>query len=360
MEGYPLTRMPRSPSPFSIGNRPVGPGAPCFIIAEAGVNHNGDIRMAKQLVAAAADAGADAIKFQTFKAEDLVTAGAEKAEYQKKDGTGSTQLSMLRSLELPDDAFRELAVYARKKKILFLSTAFDDASLSLLAGLAVPAFKIPSGEITNLPLIGRIARLGKPVILSTGMSDLAEVGEAIACLRKNGCEEIVLLHCTTCYPAPLESVNLRILDTFRETFGLPVGYSDHTEGVLVSVAAVARGACLIEKHITLDRMLKGPDHAASIEPAELKRMVAAIRDVETALGSPEKQLQVCEAGNRDAARKSIVAARAIPRGAVIDESMLALKRPGTGLSPAYLGEIVGRKAKAAIKKDTLVTRDMVA
>ena len=344
-----------------IGKRNVGEGEPCFIIAEAGVNHNGDIRLAKSLVDAACEAGADAIKFQTFRASRLVTRDAEKAEYQvKNDAAGeTTQFGMLEKLELSEEDFRALSAYAKKKGILFLSTAFDEESLDLLIRLHVPAFKIPSGEITNIPSIARIAREKKPVILSTGMSTLDEVEDAVRCLQEHGCREIILLHCTTSYPAPPASVNLRVMDTLRDTFRLPVGYSDHTEGCLVPVAAVARGASLIEKHLTLDRTLAGPDHAASIEPAELKRLITAIRKLETVLGTGEKRPDACEIGNRAVVRKSVVAAEQIPRGSVLTASMLALKRPGTGIGPKYLKELLGKRATMTIEKDTLIARDMI-
>jgi len=345
---------------ISVGNKKIGDGEPCFIIAEAGVNHNGDIALAKKLIDVACEAGADAIKFQTFKTSYLVTKNAEKAEYQKKTGAvGTTQFEMLKKLELSNTEFRKLSAYAKKRGILFLSTAFDEESIDLIVRLDVPAFKIPSGEITNIPCIERIAREKKPVILSTGMSTLEEVKDAVNCLKTHGCQEIIILHCTTSYPAPLESVNLRVLDTLRETFHLPVGYSDHTEGILVPIAAVARGACVIEKHITLDRTLTGPDHAASIEPGTLKELIAAIRQVEKALGTDDKRPDACEIKNRDVVRKSVVAREDISRGSLLLETMLTLKRPGTGIEPKFLKDLVGKRVKTAIEKDTLITRDMI-
>jgi len=345
---------------ITIGDKKIGDGEPCFIIAEAGVNHNGDLALAKKLIDAAAGSGADAIKFQTFRASHLVTRDARKADYQKKnDPDGATQFTMLENLELPESDFKKLSAHAKRKGIIFLSTAFDDGSLDLLIRLGVPAFKIPSGEITNFPMMEKIARGKKPVILSTGMSTLEEVKSAVACLRDHGCSEIVLLHCTTSYPAPAGSVNLRVLDTLRGAFHLPVGYSDHTEGILVPVAAVARGACVIEKHITLDRTLPGPDHAASIEPNELKRMVVAIRKVEQALGTDEKRPYPCEIRNRDVVRKSVVAAEPIRKGAILRESMLALKRPGTGIEPRFMKDLAGKRTTRAIEKDTLITWDMI-
>lgn len=341
-------------------NKKIRDRGPCFIIAEAGVNHNGDIGIAKALIDAAVEAGADAVKFQTFRAEELVTLTAEKAGYQKEnDPSETTQYNMLKKLELSERDFRTLSGYAKKKGILFLSTAFDDESLDVLIRLRVPAFKIPSGALTDFFCLERIAHQKKPVFLSTGMATLGEVRDAVTCLQDQGCTDIVLLHCTTSYPAPLESVNLRAMDTLRETFRLPVGYSDHTEGILVPVAAVARGACVIEKHLTLDRTLPGPDHAASIEPDELKEMIVAIRRAEKALGTAVKKPARCEIENRSVVRKSVVAAGQIRKGSVIQLPHLALKRPGTGIEPKYLKDLVGKRAKTTIKKDTLISWDMI-
>jgi len=343
-----------------IGNTRIGTGEPCFIIAEAGVNHNGDLNRAIHMIDAAVEAGANAIKFQTINAENLVTRTAEKAEYQKTNRRdSSTQYQMLKKLQLSESEFNILFTYAKKKKILFLSTAFDDSSLDILIRLNVPAFKIPSGEITNFPLMKRIACEGKPILLSTGMSSLKEVKAAISFIQKQGCTEIIVLHCTTCYPAPLESVNLRVLETFRNLFHIPVGYSDHTRGIHVPVAAVALGACTIEKHFTLNRNLSGPDHAASLEPDEFQRMVEAIRDVEGALGTRIKKLQSCEKSNRMVARKSIVAQQEIRKDSRISQEMITLKRPGTGIEPRCLKKIIGKKAKCTIQKDTVITWNMV-
>jgi len=343
-----------------LGNKKIGIGEPCFIIAEAGVNHNGDLTLAKKLIDMAYDAGADAIKFQTFRAAHLVTRNAEKAEYQKiNDKTTTTQYQMLKKLEFSKAEFKKLQSYAKKKGLIFLSTAFDDESIDLLAALKVPAYKVPSGEITNTPYLKKIASKNKPIIMSTGMSTMTEVEDALNQLRQYGCNEIILLHCTTSYPAPLESVNLRVLDTLNKTFGIPVGYSDHTEGIIVAIAAVARGACIIEKHITLDRTLPGPDHAASLEPVELKKMICAIRDVEKALGVPEKKLESCEVSNRRLVRKSIVAACDISKGSVLSETMLTQKRPGTGIEPKYTQDLVGKRVKNTIIKDSLIAWDMI-
>lgn len=345
---------------ISIRNRTIGEGQQCFIIAEAGVNHNGDIGLAKKLIDAACAARADAIKFQTFVTGDLVTESAEKAVYQMENDPGTlSQSEMLKKLELSEHDFFELSAYAKNNNILFLSTAFDTTSIGILSRLGVPAFKIPSGEITNIPYLKEIAILHTPVILSTGMSTLDEIQDAVTCLQENGSTEIVLLHCTTSYPAPLSSVNLRSIATLREHFGIPVGYSDHTEGITIPIAAVALGACIIEKHITLDRNLPGPDHRASLEPGDFTRMVTAIRETELALGSGEKQPQACELGNRQVARRSVVAALDIPAGTRLIPAMLAIKRPGTGIEPKHLGTVTGKTSRSAIKKDSVITWDMI-
>jgi N,N'-diacetyllegionaminate synthase len=345
---------------ISIGKRKIGDGEPCFIIAEAGVNHNGDPECARKLIDAAVEAQADAIKFQTFIAENLVTPSAQKAEYQKKGNSATdTQFQMLKSLELSEPVFKKLAAYAKQKGILFLSTAFDEKSLEMLFRLHVTAFKVPSGEITNFPFLKTIAEQRKPVILSTGMSTMAEVKDAVSCLREYGCKEIVILHCTTSYPAPPESVNLRAMNTLREEFHLPVGYSDHTAGISIPIAAAAMGACVIEKHFTLDRNLPGPDHAASLEPADFRQMVRAVREVESAAGNGKKDIQSCEVSIRDVVRKSIVAAKKIAPGSIISEDMLMMKRPGTGIEPRHLQNLIGKTATGIIKKDTVITWDMV-
>ena len=345
---------------ITIGQSEVGEKRPTFIIAEAGVNHNGEMPLAKELIDAAAGAGADAIKFQTYITDNLVTGTAEKAAYQTvRDPSTSSQYEMLKNLELSEENFSELSRYAAKNGILFLSTAFDSESLAILSRIGVPAYKIPSGEITNLPYLKEIAARQKPVLLSTGMSTIAEIEEALSCLRTHGCREIILLHCTTSYPTPLDSVNLLVIGALKERFGVPVGYSDHTEGILVPIAAVALGACVIEKHLTLDRNLPGPDHRASVEPAEFSSMVLAIRGVESALGSREKQPQECERENRNVARKSIVAARMIPAGTQLTPALLTIKRPGTGIEPKFLDTLAGKRARTDIKKDSVISSDMV-
>jgi N-acetylneuraminate synthase len=345
---------------IKIANRVIGEGEPCFIIAEAGVNHNGDVNLAKKLVDAAAAAGTDVIKFQTFTAEAIVTRNAEKAPYQKEvTGTGESQYDMLKKLELSEEAHRELKKYAEKRGIIFLSTPYDNASIDFLAELGVAALKVSSADITNLPLLAHTASRKLPVILSTGMATLEEIRDALETLRKNGCKDTALLHCVFNYPARVEDVNLRVMATLEKTFGLPVGYSDHTTGIEVSLAAVALGARIIEKHFTLDRKLPGPDHRASLEPAELKEMVAGIRNIEKATGSPVKRISAAEEENRLVCRRSIVAAKDIPEGAVITGDMLAFKRPGTGISPKYLRKIVGTKTLRNVKRDELLTWDIV-
>src|SRR5690606_33903649 len=299
---------------FRIGTRRIGPGQPVFIIAEAGVNHNGRLDLAHRLVDAAADAGADAVKFQTFRAERIASASAPRAKYQVASDSGDqSQVEMLKALELEPGDFRELAEHARERGLVFLSTPFDSESVDLLATLPVPAYKIGSGDLTNMPLLQRVAALGLPVILSTGMATLGEVEEALTWLRQAGDPPVALLHCTSAYPAPYDALNLRAMETLRQAFGCPVGYSDHSLGIEVPVAAVAIGACILEKHLTLDRSLPGPDHAASLEPAEFSLMVQAIRHIEVALGSPVKAPQPVEEDVRLAARKSIILK--VPRAA---------------------------------------------
>ncbi|VVE49558.1 N-acetylneuraminate synthase [Pandoraea aquatica] len=318
-----------------------------FIIAEAGVNHNGDVGLARQLIDAAAEAGADAVKFQTFRAAALVSREARMADYQKRNlGEETSQYEMLRRLELSDETQRELRAYAASRGILWFSTAFDPESLTFLISQELPVWKIPSGEITNYPYLRRIGALGRPVILSTGMSTLSDVEAALDVLQAAGTkrEDICVLHCTTEYPAPWQDVNLRAMNTLGNAFGLACGYSDHTTGIEIPIAAVALGARVIEKHFTLDRTLPGPDHAASLEPAELGAMVTSIRHVELALGDGVKRLTPSERSNRLVARKQIVAARAIPAGHVLSEEDLAVRRPGEGISPMEWPRVVGRKA----------------
>jgi len=345
---------------IKIGDLLIGSGEPAFIIAEAGVNHNGDVNLAKQLIDEAVKAGVDAVKFQTFHADNLVTCTAAKADYQKMTTpSDEPQFDMIKKLEFSDDVFQKLSDYAKKRKILFLSTPFDEESVNLLDRIGVPAYKIPSGEITNFPLLKKIAEKKKPIILSTGMATLGEVEDAFHYLKKSGAEDIILLHCTTSYPAPIHSVNLRAMETLRCVFRVPVGYSDHTEGITIPIAAVAFGACVLEKHFTLDRTLPGPDHKASLEPEELHAMVKAIRDVETALGNGIKGPNEEEETIKKVARKSIVAQCDIKAGNHLKEGDLAIKRPGTGIAPKYFGSIVNKKARIRILKDQVIRWEMI-
>ena len=340
---------------IKIRDRMIGHNQPVFIIAEAGVNHNGSLKLAKQLVAAASNAGADAVKFQTFIAEELVSINAPKAEYQKKTTDASeSQFDMIKKLELSKNNHKELMEYAERRGIIFLSTPFDEMSTDLLVELGVPLVKIGSGEITNYPFLKHIAKKNLPVILSTGMANIQEVREAVSVIKEAECKDLILLHCTSNYPARVEDCNLRAMKTMAEELNVPVGYSDHTLGIFVSIAAVAMGACVIEKHFTLDKNLFGPDHKASLEPDELKEMVRGIRIVEKALGSPVKAPVELELEVRDVARKSIVAKRDIPKGTVIIEDMLAFKRPGTGISPKYTDLLIGKAAKQDINKDEVI------
>lgn len=319
-----------------------------LIIAEAGVNHNGNMATARRLVDAAAEAGADLVKFQTYSAKTLVSAKAVKAEYQNRNeaGNSETQQSMLQRLELPKEAHFDLLSHCADRGIGFFSTAFDFDSLNFLNQLGLPRFKVPSGEITNLPYLRRVARFGKELILSTGMATLGEIEAALEVIEQSGCprNQITLLHCTTEYPAPYGEVNLRAIATLREAFGVAVGYSDHTEGIEISLAAVALGATIIEKHFTLDRSMPGPDHAASLQPDELRALVAGVRRIELALGSSRKQRTLSEEKNRVVVRKSIVASRNIKSGEVFSEENLTVKRPGSGLSPMHWDEVIGRLA----------------
>ena len=345
---------------IKIAGRPVGEGEPCFIIAEAGVNHNGDINLAKKLIDIAKEAGADAVKFQTFRAEEMVTKNAKKAEYQKETtGTKESQFEMIKRLELTESDFKELYNYTLEKGEIFLSSPFDKVSVELLDRLGVPAFKIPSGEITNSPLLKHIARKKKPIILSTGRSTLGEIEEALEVMRQEGMEEIILLHCVSCYPAKIEDMNLRAMETSKHAFKLPVGLSDHTMGITIPIAAVALGACILEKHFTLDKNLPGPDHRASLEPQELKQMVQAIRDVEKARGDGIKKPTQEEKENKKAARRSIVAKVDIPKGTIIAEEMLDIKRPGTGIEPRYLNLVVDAKAVRGIKQNGAINWEML-
>ncbi|MBZ9607792.1 N-acetylneuraminate synthase [Clostridium estertheticum] len=345
---------------FKIGNKAIGDGNSTFIIAEAGVNHNGDINIAKDMVDKAVFAGADAIKFQTFITEKLVTGYAEMAEYQKDNiGKSDSQFNMLKKLELSRESFIEIQEYCIHKKIMFLSTPFDFESADFLAYIGVEAFKISSGDLTNIPFLEHIARFNKPIILSSGMATLSEIEETINVINFLGNKEIAVLHCTSNYPAKLESVNLNAMNTIKKSFEIVSGYSDHTEGITVPIAAVAMGANIIEKHFTMDKSMEGPDHKASLNPIELKEMVKAIRDVEIALGTGIKMYNFSEVDTMKAARKSIVAVRYIKAGESIRFSDLDYKRPGTGLPPKVYIDIVGRKTNRDIKIDEQISLNMV-
>jgi N,N'-diacetyllegionaminate synthase len=344
----------RKQKKIKIGDRKVGDGEPCFIIAEAGVNHNGDLLLAKKLIDAAKFAGADAIKFQTFKTEGVVVDNAPMAEYQQKNtGKKSSQKEMLKKLELKYEDFCELKDYCDDKDIIFLSTPHSFDAIDFLEPL-VPAYKFGSGDLTNTPALEYAAKKGKPIIIGTGMSTLKEVKTAVDAINRQGNKEVVVLHCTTSYPCKLEEVNLRAMLTLRKELNCLVGYSDHTLGINVPIMAATLGATIIEKHFTLDKSLPGPDHKASLNPAELKEMVKGIRDVEKILGSEEKKPTYSERKIMTLVRKSVVAAKNIPQGTKIIDDMLAIKRPGTGIIPREIKKIVGKTAKRHIKKDELI------
>lgn len=329
-----------------------------IIIAEAGVNHNGDINLAKQLIDAAAIAGVDYVKFQTFKSDKLVSKNAEKANYQKENTNDSndSQLKMLQKLELSEADHYKLIDYCKSKDIKFLSTAFDLESIDFLNKLNIDLFKIPSGEITNYPYLEKIGSLGKHIIISTGMATIEEIGNAMAVLIKNGTlrHQITVLHCNTEYPTPMEDVNLKAMETIADTYSVPIGYSDHTLGIEVPIAAVALGATVIEKHFTLDKTLPGPDHKASLEPDELKAMVKAIRNIEDAIGDKDKAPTPSELKNKAVARKSIVASTTIKKGDILTKDNITTKRPGTGISAMEWPNIIGTKAKKDYFEDDLI------
>lgn len=326
-----------------------------LVIAEAGVNHNGSLALAMKMVDAAKKAGADIIKFQTAKPEALISRYAEKAEYQKMTtGADESQLDMVRKIMLRYEDFVPLKQYCEKQEIQFLSTPFDLDSIEFLEQLGCDIWKIPSGEITNLPYLEKIAQTHKPIILSTGMATLEEVAAAMKLLKQAGAGAITLLHCTTQYPTPYPDVNLLAMRTLHEQFGCDVGYSDHTKGITIPIAATAMGATVIEKHFTLDRSMEGPDHKASLEPDELAEMVTAIRQVEQAMGDGEKKPAASELANKSVARKSIIAARAIKKGEVYTEENLTTKRPGNGISPMRWYELIGKEANRDYAEDELI------
>ncbi|MDE6604104.1 MAG: N-acetylneuraminate synthase [Lachnospiraceae bacterium] len=326
-----------------------------FIIAEAGVNHNGSLETARKMIDAAAEAGADAVKFQTFKTENLVCRNAEKAAYQKTTtDAGESQFDMLKRLELTPDMHKELINYCHEKNIMFLSTPFDVDSLHYLVDCGLGVIKVPSGEITNYPLLREAGKSGRRIILSSGMSTIDEVREAVAVLKENGSTEIAVLHCNTEYPTPFSDVNLKAMRTIKAEIGVPVGYSDHTPGIEAAVAAAALGAEIIEKHFTLDKNMDGPDHKASLEPNELAELVKAVRHIEQALGDGEKKPSESEKKNMSVARKSIVAGCEIKAGERFTEDNLAAKRPGSGLSPMLWNQVIGQKAKRDFAADEMI------
>ena len=341
---------------IEIGKRMVGDGEPCFIIAEVGVNHNGDVTKGKQLIGAAATAGADAVKFQTFTADRMVAKGAGKASYQESTTNArASQYRMLKKLELTQEDFADLHEYAKNQGIEFLSTPFDCDSVDSLDKLGISAFKVASGELTNTPLLKTVAKKRKPIILSTGMSSLCEIETALDVIGKEGGSDVILLHCVSEYPCVPEHLNLRAISTLRNAFGKPIGFSDHSLGVNMSLVAVALGACVLEKHITLSKMQPGPDHKVSLEPDEFKQLVKAVRDVEKALGDGVKRPTDIERETRALVRKSIVAKVDIPAMSIITKDVLDTKRPATGIQPKFLGRMIGRKAAVDIRKDEAVS-----
>ena len=341
--------------PVTIEKYTVSPDHPCLIIAEAGVNHNGEVELAKRMVDAAARAGVDAVKFQTFRAEKIISVDTPKADYQvQTTNADESHFDMIKRLELDVEAHRQLASRCRTQGVLFLSSPFDEEAADFLDTIGVPAFKTPSGEITNLPYLMHVARKGKPMIVSTGMATLGEVEEAVRAIREIGNPRLILLQCVSSYPAQPGDVNLRAMETMSRAFGVPVGYSDHVRGNEIAFAAVALGACVIEKHFTLDRNLPGPDHQASLEPAELAALVQGIRAVESELGDGRKGPTASEANIANVVRKSLVMAKDVAAGTVLSKEMIAVKRPGTGLPPSMLSFVIGRKARWDMKKDALL------
>ncbi len=339
----------------SIGGRCIGVREPVLVVAEAGVNHDGEVDIALELVDAAARAGADAVKFQTFVPTALAVAHAPLATYQReRAGDVGEQRQMLERMCLPEQSWAAIARRCDRHGLLFLSTPFDLASATLLEQLGVPAFKVASSELTNLPFLQALGRRGKPLILSTGMATLREVGDAVEVVRETGAP-LVLLHCVSAYPTPSDQANVRAIDTLRSAFGVPVGYSDHCLGLDASLAAIARDACLLERHLTLDRTRSGPDHAMSLEPDELQELIRRVRATEALLGDGRKLPQPAEHDTRAVARRSIVAARALEAGETLTADALAIKRPGDGLAPAFLAELVGARLARPLAEDEQLT-----
>ena len=347
--------------PVEIKDFIIGPGNPCFIIAEAGVNHNGDIKLAHELIDEATEAGSDAIKFQSFIAEDVVTLEAQKADYQiETTGKNDGQFAMLKKLELSGEQQAELKAHCDKVNILYLCTPYEEKSADLLESIGVAAYKIASTDTSNIPFLRYLARKDIPVILSTGMSTLGEVEESVNELKLQGLVgKIIILQCTSEYPAPLKDINLRAMKTMELAFGCPVGFSDHTSGIGASLWAVAAGACVVEKHFTLDRKMGGPDHRASIEPSELKELVRTIRDVEAALGDGIKRPMPSETANKPRMQKSLVAKRTISVGYIIQKSDLTCQRPGNGLSPKWFDSVLGKRAAKQIQKGEKIKLDSI-
>ena len=344
---------------IKINKKIIGKNKPVFIIAEAGVNHNGSLETALRLVDAAATSGADAVKFQTFRAEDVVTKEGKMVGYQVKNmGKSISQLEMIKGFELNESFWSPIISHCKEKNIIFLSTPHGGFhSVDLLHSLNVPAFKIGSGDLTNLPVLSYAARFKKPMILGTGMATMAEVNKAIDCVKETGNSQIVVLHCTTNYPCPFNEVNLEAMKTMMNKINVLVGYSDHTTGIQVPIMAASLGACVIEKHFTLDKNMSGPDHIASLEPDELKKMVDSIRNVSKIMGSGVKRPNASEVSMIKTVRKSVVAIADIKKGEIYSLQNLAIKRPGTGISPIHFYEIIGRVAKKDIKNDSLIQRD---
>jgi N,N'-diacetyllegionaminate synthase len=343
---------------MAIDGHAIGPGHPCFVIAEAGVNHNGDPALAHALVDAAASAGADAVKFQTFQPAQLVAPDAPKAEYQlRNDGATRSQREMLEALALPPEVYRELDQHAHRRGLIFLSSPFDEESVALLAQLGVPAFKVASGEVTNHGLLTRLAREKRPLLVSTGMCDLAEVTAAVEVIRAAGDPPLALFHCVSSYPCQPRDANLRAMDTLRSAFGVPVGWSDHTLGIEVALAAVALGADLLEKHLTLDRNLPGPDHRASLEPGEFAALVRGVRSVAAALGDGRKIPTADEQAVARVARKSLHWRASLAAGAALGPEHLIALRPGGGVSPARLPVLLGRRVRRPVREGAALRED---
>ena len=337
---------------LEIQSRPIGDGQPAFIIAEAGVNHNGDVELGFRLIDVAKEAGADAVKFQTFKSEEIAAAEAPMAEYQKENlAIEESQQAMLKKLELKAEDYHRLLQHCNEVGITFISTPFDRSSVDLLVAMDVPAIKVSSGDLTDLPLLEHLGRQNKPVILSTGMGNLSEIEEALAALATR---DLALLHCVSDYPAPLETINLRAIETMRSAFALPIGYSDHTLGSEASLGAIAMGACIIEKHLTLDSKDEGPDHAASMEPDAFRDFVTAIRNLEVCLGDGVKRPRGNEPETAKVVRKSLAAARDLAPGEPLTEISLTSKRPGTGIPPRERPQLIGRRVRRAIEAGTLL------